>query len=295
MDTTDILEHSGVKGMKWGVRNDKVVGTDRGTNVTKGDLKWKQKKDTFRNLIEVNNRMADGVNNDLIGLNKKYGNKDLGFDQKTGSYSTAAGKKYVKEYETMAAGHAAKAVKEVFGDSPSGNWTAAASYSVDNGLSIDFVPSDVKHSGMVETKDGFQITLDVTTDSDGFFTPMETKDVQHSDLVKDFLAHYGVKGQKWGVRRRRQSQASKDHATNRKLAAMSDAELQQTVNRIRMEKQYKELEKSKIKKGHDAAKTILAVGATVNAAIAFSKSPAGKVIASTLKKEQTLMPLRTLG
>jgi hypothetical protein len=109
-----------------------------------------------------------------------------------------------------------------------------------------------------------------------------------------FLAHYGVKGQKWGVRRR-QSQASKDHATNRKLAAMSDDELQRTVNRIRMEKQYKDLEKSKIKKGHDAAKTILAVGATVNAAIAFSKSPAGKVIASKITKEKALLPLRTLG
>lgn len=122
----------------------------------------------------------------------------------------------------------------------------------------------------------------------------DTDILEHSDMIEDFLSHYGVKGQKWGVRRR-QSQASRDHATNRKLAAMSDAELQQTVNRIRMEKQYKDLEKSKIKKGHDTVKTILAVGATVNAAIAFSKSPAGKVIASKIKKEQVLMPLRTLG
>lgn len=115
-----------------------------------------------------------------------------------------------------------------------------------------------------------------------------------TDDLELFLAHYGVKGQKWGVRRR-QSQASKDHATNRKLAAMSDQELQQRLNRIRMEKQYKDLEKSKIKKGHDTAKTVLAVGATVNTAIAFSKSPAGKAIASKIRKEQTLMPLRALG
>ena len=34
-----------------------------------------------------------------------------------------------------------------------------------------------------------------------------TKSLVHSDLCDDYLAHHGIKGQKWGVRRRHQNKA----------------------------------------------------------------------------------------
>ena len=52
------------------------------------------------------------------------------------------------------------------------------------------------------------------------------------DLMEgSHLAHYGVKGMRWGVRNDKPSRASN----------MSDEELRNAVNRMRLEQQYKQL------------------------------------------------------
>nr|DAP30391.1 MAG TPA: Structural protein [Caudoviricetes sp.] len=71
------------------------------------------------------------------------------------------------------------------------------------------------------------------------------------DSVDDVLAHFGVKGMKWGVRKKRPS-ASKSRLTNQhgdyKHAhsttpnhKLSNKELQRRVNRLNLEKQYRDL------------------------------------------------------
>lgn len=64
----------------------------------------------------------------------------------------------------------------------------------------------------------------------------------------DYLAHYGVKGMKWGVRRDK-SKARFNYETKRKkrkrindeLSKMDDTQLQQRLNRLRNEQAYREL------------------------------------------------------
>lgn len=105
------------------------------------------------------------------------------------------------------------------------------------------------------------------------------------------LAHFGVRGMKWGVRRTRSqidSGASEDH-TNAKAArekarkgggtkALSNKELQDLITRANLETQYAKISPSKFSKGRSVVNGVLATGKTVNDAIAFVNSPAGKVI-----------------
>lgn len=113
------------------------------------------------------------------------------------------------------------------------------------------------------------------------------------------LAHWGVKGMKWGVRRSdaqlaKASTESPDAVRARATAAtikktkslssVSDADLNHLVNRINLEKRYSEISKGSdikpLKTTHNAAKALLGVGKTMNTAIEFARSPTGRLLAS---------------
>lgn len=62
--------------------------------------------------------------------------------------------------------------------------------------------------------------------------------------IDDFLAHYGVKGMKWGVRKAASSgTAGRAKTTSSKPAvkSLSDDELRRRINRIEMERKYNTL------------------------------------------------------
>ena len=123
------------------------------------------------------------------------------------------------------------------------------------------------------------------------------------EAADKFLAHYGIKGMKWGVRRRRGAdglvEKSQDvqnaEAARAKIgkkgdtSALSNKELQSLVTRMNLDQQYSRLagEEVKAKKssGKRVVQNILATGKTVNDVIAFVNSPAGKMVKDLLKKK----------
>lgn len=77
------------------------------------------------------------------------------------------------------------------------------------------------------------------------------------------LKHYGVKGMKWGVRRKRTSHEDYQKAHSKKsVREMSDKELRERNNRLQMEQQYAQLTKRK-NRGAKAVKAIIAGAGTL--------------------------------
>lgn len=88
----------------------------------------------------------------------------------------------------------------------------------------------------------------------------ESKDFAMSDLDK-VLAHYGVKGMKWGIRRSREELARAQSSDYKETAAirskakatrtssLSNAELKTAINRMQLERQYNQLSGEQANRG----------------------------------------------
>lgn len=93
--------------------------------------------------------------------------------------------------------------------------------------------------------------------------------------------HHGIKGQKWGVRRTPQQLGHKTSGKSRSddahedykkahgsksVKSMSDAELRARLNRLNMEKQYSQMNPSRVERGRKALTTTLKVAGSIAAA-----------------------------
>lgn len=131
---------------------------------------------------------------------------------------------------------------------------------------------------------------------------------QFEDL-DDVLAHYGIMGMKWGVRRseaqlarargRRKkkgksasvssdAEAAKESLKKAKKGggakALSNTELKQLNERLNLEQNYNRLtgQKSKLQKGQKIVKEIVGVGKTINEVNSFMRTPLGRQIREQL-------------
>lgn len=81
------------------------------------------------------------------------------------------------------------------------------------------------------------------------------------------LQHHGVKGMKWGVRKDKRGSGriatrKRKESPEDKVKKMSDAELRQRLNRIQMERQYKQLTAKETSAGRKFVTSILVTAAT---------------------------------
>jgi rRNA maturation endonuclease Nob1 len=107
----------------------------------------------------------------------------------------------------------------------------------------------------------------------------------------DFLAHFGIKGMKWGVRHAigpagrvtqkrvlSPSDEAREIANLRKkhVSELSNAELKKLTTRVDLEQKYNKINPSTIKKGKIAVTAIIATATTLTTVYNLVNSPASK-------------------
>lgn len=129
-----------------------------------------------------------------------------------------------------------------------------------------------------------------------------------SDINEEFnefyLAHYGVKGMKWGRRKdrsgsggsasrksKRKAAAEAEILSQKKLKKMSNKQLRERINRIQMEQQYAKLttapdSKPKIKQGKEKVDEVLSYWNTASSVYNAVNSPLGKEIRKQLTERR---------
>lgn len=191
----DILEHHGVKGQKWGIRRFRESRAER-----KFVSQVKQPRKNINLHIRLHNATGDAMNNVHIPrINSKpeyvkaanEGRLRNEWDPVTQKYTA----EYMQAYEDELNKEAAK-----LGTSPSGQQYYAKLNDDFLGFSVGL--KKVKHA------DSESFKIEFVKDKQGRiigFKLVEDSLTQSALIVNDFLAHHGVKGMRWGIRRDRSS------------------------------------------------------------------------------------------
>jgi hypothetical protein len=219
MDTNEIVEnilaHHGIKGMKWGVRRQKIGSGLRkvGQKVNRGleaigeamvrnaDANFERRATDFGTKVNLHNRAGELMNahGDLDRINNKseyIRAAEHGILLKEDHPVT---RKYEKEYMDAYV----KRIKEAAAETGT-NWSGTrelAARRSDEVFGFSVYARDVKHAD----DPSVLYKVKFVKDDQGRITGFEILDsiAQGAIFVDNYLAHHGVKGQKWGVRKER--------------------------------------------------------------------------------------------
>jgi 2'-5' RNA ligase len=276
---SDILEHFGIKGMKWGVRNDTVAvsSLDRGSRSSQPMIGVRgggasPTKADVKGLTKASSAAVEGIRSKetkryLDGLNSK-----IMAENPSGSWSESKQTSYDKHIADVLTKQANKALKsplEAFvTPTKSGDFILA----VGSKDGVDLWKKDVvTHSNK---EDVVTVTITPIRDVNNLVIGFSEENSMSQSNVDDVLEHFGIRGMKWGVRRKNpssapaspaSSDAARSHDIQKSikrhgLRAVSNEELKLLNERVQLEQRYSQLfpkKKSIVKMGKDFAWDII--------------------------------------
>lgn len=303
----DILTHSGTKGMKWGVRHDpghegQQAKTEK---IAKLDTKFEKRVALANKGVitpEFHNAIVGRMNSRVQALNDnpKYHNIDMA------GPNSKLKKDYDRDAEKALVSSFEDATREHFGSNASGTKKGVYDAKTDQIHIVD-KGTVVVHVDVVVP----DVTIQLKRDATGHIAsvevvPFKPAMAQTDNFITSFLTHHGVKGMKWGQRKRSggsdthsksmnelhkaksSEDATKATETQAKIKAggtksVSNAELQHLVNRMNLEQQFSNLSgKKETTKGEKFAKALLSDSKDVGRSSV--KKLAGKVVVFQIGK-----------
>jgi len=223
-----VLAHYGVKGMKWGVRRKSDSGGDgsdgskpsrkerrAAKKLEKADKKWEE-KGGIETYFKVYNAAAQTANSRIEDFNNqpKYKDKDFSKDSKARrEYYDAYSKEFTKILNDTS---------KTMGLNPSGTKRLEFDWDINAGAPMPqakIIEVDkVKHADApvaevkLEYKDGFVVGVKI----------LPPEELRHA-ITEAVIAHYGVKGMKWGVRRKSSGSSSGGSDSKKKVSRVDRA------------------------------------------------------------------------
>jgi hypothetical protein len=290
------LQHHGVKGQKWGIRNARPKGflgsIGKHNRGARADKKWQKNIYTFKSVIAIHNNVAHRMNNGgLASLNAQPRWKGIKVIDDKGNirHGDPQVDSYLKAYEKLNEDYTKRAVKEIHGTSPSGSYKAVLDTSNQDQWRVKVVHTNVQHADLGP------LDLDMEVDHDAKGMIIGVHEIQttatHSDIfVEEFLEHHGVKGMKWGIRHKppsiKRSGDSRRVSDLRKRKAhqLTNKQLKTINDRMNLEQNFNRLNPGKFTNGKRLVESILATATLGATAFNLINSPAGKAAVSAGKK-----------
>ena len=297
MKTVDeVLAHFGVQGMRWGVRKDAVAvsGVDR-ANRSMGPP-----------MIGVRNHgpaptktdekiLLKATSNALSGMQSKASKEEYGkFNQSIinmvpqPKYDAVWQKAYDQKIAKILESHANKALKDPMVASVTASSTGDMLLVVGTKPAVDSWKKDTSSAKHSDNMLGVTVTmLESTRDERGLITELSEGNSMmqsDSDAINEVLAHFGVRGMRWGVRKDRTTRvkvgetlrtitvphhtstdAMKAHNASvlikkHGLKALTNQELKDLNYRINLEQNFRKMvpkETGRIKRGRDTMEKMI--------------------------------------
>lgn len=217
------LEHFGVKGMKWGVQNSKTPQEAMARSYAGVMVGGYLVKPGYSLKTAVNFKLSGDLNK--INNSPQFKGKDIRSDKKLHRQYKKAVADGLQKHETR---------KDRF-------WRYLDGAT--DVLWMASVATRVLHSE--ESKPEMDI-IGFSLDERGFATGFLPNDaLPPSEIKHSFLEHFGIKGMRWGVRRTQEqldsAASASDPTVPKVLPQLSNSELKNLVERIKLEQEYTKL------------------------------------------------------
>lgn len=265
MDAAAIVEnalaHYGVKGMRWGVRKSEGSTDRQARRIHRQDKKFERaaiNPHTHQNLWmeSVKTLKKSG---DLQRINNRPEFASQQFRLKTGTAKRELQRKYDDTVAGALMQHLKKNANTIVNRSGTRQFDIDTLYGTSKGEGGTRVIRASKAQWRIVTKeikqaDGDILVLKIVRDAFGRITDIIPEE---TSLEQSGLAHYGVKGMRWGQKKAARPVSAeaaaksevKTQVKKNKISAVSNADLQAAIRRMQLEQDFKRLavnEKSQI-------------------------------------------------